>query len=202
MKEIITYEFVITCDEDRDILSMFREASEIHAKVNQRYGENDAYPYSKHIGDVLFAALEFSKGFPVFDNNRKIIAFGACFHDTIEDARLTYNDVLDIARTFFTNSLDAKAATEIVYALTNEKGRNRAERANEKYYEGIRNTPFAPFIKFCDRYANYIYAKAMGTSMAKKYRQEMPEFVAHIIDPKNEDSRFMVPQTLIDELTL
>ena len=45
-------------------------------------------------------------------------------------------------------------STEIAYALTNEKGRTRAERANEKYYEGIRSTKYAPMVKYADRIAN------------------------------------------------
>jgi ATP phosphoribosyltransferase regulatory subunit HisZ len=62
----------------------------------------------------------------------KMLYFAALFHDSIEDARLTYNDVLSIAKEYMTEGY-AKASTEIVYALTNEKGRNRKERANEKY---------------------------------------------------------------------
>ena len=45
-------------------------------------------------------------------------------------------------------------AAEIVYALTNEKGRTRAERAGVKYYEGIRAVPYAPMVKLADRMAN------------------------------------------------
>jgi len=63
--------------------------------------------------------------------------FGGYYHDSIEDARLTYNDVMKVARNMMTEE-QALMATEIVYALTNEKGRTRAERAGEKYYQGIR----------------------------------------------------------------
>jgi hypothetical protein len=55
---------------------------------------------------------------------------------------------------------------EIVYALTNGKGRTRAERANDHYYEGIRKTRLAPFVKMCDRMANIRY----GTLFAGKSR--------------------------------
>ena len=40
-----------------------------------------------------------------------------------------------------------------MYALTNEKGRTRAERAGVKYYEGIRAVPYAPMVKLADRMA-------------------------------------------------
>lgn len=74
-------------------------------------------------------------GHNVCENENDILPliFGAYFHDSIEDARLTYNDVKAIANKYMTSE-QSHYATEIVYALTNEKGRNRAERANEKYY--------------------------------------------------------------------
>ena len=144
------------------------------------------------------AALQYSYYFPDEVNDYlDVITFGACFHDTIEDARLTYNDVLKIASQYISDKDKAIMATEIVYALTNEKGRNRAERANEKYYEGIRTTPFASFVKFCDRYANMKYSFANKTSMAKKYAQELPHFIKSLVDPKELDYKFGVPIELI-----
>ena len=52
-------------------------------------------------------------------------------HDLIEDCRTSYNDVKEHL---------GQEVADIVYAVTNEKGKNRKERANEKYYVGIRNT--------------------------------------------------------------
>ena len=48
--------------------------------------------------------------------------------------------------------------SEIAYALTNEKGRTRTDQANEKYYEGIRSTKYAPMVKYADRIANLRYS--------------------------------------------
>ena len=61
--------------------------------------------------------------------------------------------------------------------FTNEKGKNRKERANDKYYEGIRNTPGAVFVKLCDRIANVQYSKMTGSRMFDKYREENDNFV-------------------------
>ena len=72
---------------------------------------------------------------------------------------MTYNDVKKVAGSMLTEE-QALMATEIVYALTNDKGRSRAERAGEKYYQGIRETPYAPFVKLCDRLANITYSCA------------------------------------------
>ena len=189
--------------EDK-INKMFHEASDIHDSVNQHYGEPSKFsgardPYWTHIGDVLQLAMEFGKYLPEFDKYKHIIAFGACFHDAIEDARETYNDIMKRARNYFETEEEAKMATEIVYALTNEKGRTRAERANEKYYEGIRTTPFASFIKCCDRLANYNYAKLNGTTMAPKYEAEMPEFINHVVTG-SDDMFYMVPSIVVTEL--
>ena len=67
-------------------------------------------------------------------------------------------------------------AADLAYALTNEKGKNRKERANDKYYEGIRNTPFATYLKICDRMANVTYSKQHKSNMLNGYIKEHDEF--------------------------
>lgn len=88
-------------------------------------------------------------------------------HDLIEDTRVSYNDVK--------NQLGQEVA-DIIYAVTNEKGKNRKERANTKYYEGIRNTPGAVFVKLCDRIANVQYSKMTNSRMYEMYRKENGDF--------------------------
>ncbi len=73
-----------------------------------------------------------------------------------------------------------KEEADIIYALTNEKGRNRAERGNDKYYEGIRNTPGAIFVKLCDRIANVQYSKMTKSRMFEMYKKENPEFMSKV----------------------
>lgn len=154
-----------------------QHACNVHDETNQKYAN---MPYSTHIMAVVSEAVNNLSCIDNIDENTKnIIIFGAAFHDAIEDARLTYNDVLKIANKYFSKE-DAVTATEISYALTNEKGRNRAERANEKYYEGIRNTKYASYVKFCDRLANYKFSKAQNARMCTVYEKEMPEFLDHI----------------------
>lgn len=92
-------------------------------------------------------------------------------HDLIEDARVSYNDVKD--------NLGQEVAN-IVYAVTNEKGKTRKERANDKYYEGIRNTPGAVFVKLCDRIANVQYSKMTGSRMFEMYKKENINFMTQI----------------------
>lgn len=89
-------------------------------------------------------------------------------HDLIEDARVSYNDVKGVL---------GQEAADIIYAVTNEKGKNRKERANDKYYEGIRNTKGAVFVKLCDRIANVQYSKMTKSRMFEMYKKENDEFV-------------------------
>ena len=97
----------------------------------------------------------------------------------------------------------ALLATEIVYALTNDKGRTRAERAGEKYYQGIRETPYAPFVKLCDRLANITYSCTgegnKGTRMREVYKGEMPHFLP-AINPHSDDPRLAVPVEVVEAL--
>jgi (p)ppGpp synthase/HD superfamily hydrolase len=92
-------------------------------------------------------------------------------HDLIEDTRVSYNDVK--------NQLGEEVAN-IVYAVTNDKGKNRKERAGDKYYEGIRNTPGAVFVKLCDRIANVQYGKMTKSRMFEMYKKENPEFIRQL----------------------
>lgn len=169
-------------------------AGSIHDFVRQTYG---SLPYRYHLDMV--AELVRAYGHLVCKRQEDVIPiiFGAYFHDSIEDARLSYNDVRRIAEEHM-NKEQSHMAAEIVYALTNEKGRNRAERENERYFEGIRNTPYAPFVKLCDRYANYSFSKEEGSKMAKTYEKEMPAFLEGIGATNTE----LIPSELIERFDL
>ena len=175
-------------------------AHTLHQNVNQTYGEN--LPYGYHLDMVAEGVSEY--GHLVCNNENDVLPlfFGAYYHDSIEDARLSYNDVLNTARDYMTEE-QALMATEIVYALTNDKGRTRAERAGEKYYRGIRETPYAPFVKLCDRLANVTYSCAddgqMNNRMKEVYKDEMHLFLSEI-NPHSQDCRFLVPREVIEAL--
>ena len=137
-------------------------AGKIHRDVNQFY---EFKPYAYHLNQVAACVTRYLSSVLSDEEDILPVLFAAYFHDSIEDARLTYNDVRKIASEYMEQE-QAFLAAEIVYALTNEKGRNRKERANDKYYEGIRTTPYAPLVKACDRLANYSYAKARCATAA------------------------------------
>jgi len=146
-------------------------ANKYHSEVNHTY---DHKPYTFHLNMVE----EFGQEFIYLINSKKPVVLSACqLHDTCEDCRITYNDLKKEV---------GEEVANIVYAVTNEKGKNRAERANTKYYKGIRKTEFATFVKLADRLANVSYSKTKGKEgMFEKYKKENPKFVYQLTRPDN-----------------
>ena len=166
-----------------------KAAFQIHDDVNQKY--DHVLPYGFHL--KMVASFVSRNGYLVAESEADILVlYGSAYlHDTIEDARMTYNDIVKFIDDFRVGSLVLpeeikrkleEQVPEIVYALTNEKGRNRKERANETYYKGIRDTRFASFIKMCDRLANIQYTMmfVFANRMLEVYRREYPEFIRSI----------------------
>ena len=176
--------------------SIAKNAEQIHNEVNQKY---DGQPYFVHLSSVVHYVEVYGHNVCENENDILPLIFGAYFHDSIEDARLTYNDVKAIANKYMTSE-QAHCATEIVYALTNEKGRNRAERANEKYYLGIRETQFAPFVKMCDRFANMSYSFLNKSRMIGVYKKELEHFLDCITVKDNSDCRFSIPVEMLKDI--
>lgn len=146
-----------------------------HRLANHFYGP---HPYEFHLTMVVGYAKQFID-LIIHEKHQQILAAAWC-HDTIEDTRQTYNDVKKVI---------GEEATEIVYALTNEKGKNRKERANEKYYKGIQDTPGAAFVKICDRLANVNYSKQVESRMLQAYWTEQSVFFEYLYRPQY-DSMF------------
>ena len=144
-------------------------ACQMHNKVNQLF--DNTHPYRIHLKLTVDEAEKFIHLIPVHD--RDTVIAGCWVHDTIEDTGITYNDLLK-----HTN----KIVAEYAYACTNDKGRNRAERANPGYYYGIRIYNHASFIKLCDRLANVRYGKNHKSGMLAMYKKEYPFFKEHLYD--------------------
>ena len=191
-------EFLLLMEKYAERIENIRQsAHELHRSVNQLYGSN--HPYGYHLDMVVDGVRDFGHLVCACEDDVIPMFFGGYYHDSIEDARLTYNDVMATARLMMKEE-QALMATEIVYALTNDKGRTRAERAGEKYYKGIRATPYAPFVKMCDRLANISYSCSQDDSdngrMKKIYKEEVPHFL-NSIDPHSTDCRFKVPKEMV-----
>ena len=142
-------------------------AIEAHQNTNHLY---DGKPYSVHLAMVAHYAAKYIDCIP---SQCWETVLNACWlHDTIEDCRLTYNDIKNVA---------GEEVAEIVYAVTNEKGKNRKERANDNYYAGIKNTAWAKYVKLCDRLANVKYSVDTNSRMLAVYRKENDDFLTGII---------------------
>jgi len=153
--------------EYREFLSIDEVAKDYairrHREVNHNY--DSIHNYAFHLTMVVDVAKKYINLIPESD---QADVLGGCWtHDIIEDARETYNNVMKA-----TNQVIA----EYAYRCTNEKGRTRKERANDKYYQGIKEYKHCTFIKLCDRIANVSFAKENGSSMLDMYRKEFDYF--------------------------
>jgi (p)ppGpp synthase/HD superfamily hydrolase len=129
-----------------------------HRKTNHFYDEY--LPYEFHLRMVVNICDQFIHIPERCFDDLVVSCWG---HDLIEDCRVSYNDCKIQLGDY---------AANIIYAVTNEKGKNRMERANEKYYNGILTTEGAVFIKLCDRIANVQYSKMTNSKMFFIYQKE------------------------------
>lgn len=194
-------EFQTLIDFHKDKIEQIKQsAHKLHKDVNQTYDR--VHPYGFHLDMVADSVFKYGNEVCTCEQDVLPLFFAAYYHDSIEDARLTYNDVTKIAKSFMDDS-QAYMAAEIVYALTNDKGRTRAERAGEKYYQGIRETPYAPFIKLADRLANISYSSsgdnAANLHMKEVYRNELPHFL-EALTTNIADRCFRLPSMMVTEI--
>ena len=147
-------------------------AKNAHASINQKYHDQ---PYAYHLQMVATIAQHYIDLIP--EKDRDEVLCGCWVHDVIEDTGQTYNDVKRNTN---------ESIAEYAYALTNEKGRTRKDRASYRYYKGIKEYKHAAFIKLCDRFANVKYSKEHGSSMYAQYQKEMFYFKIHLEDERYE----------------
>jgi (p)ppGpp synthase/HD superfamily hydrolase len=155
-------------------------------KCNQSYGDN--LPYSFHLKSVVAQAnryfpINYEKidpetFFPDVITHKNYVIIAAAGHDLIEDARLTYNDI-----TTFTSSFTA----DIIYACTEEKGKNRKERHSDKFFNDLSMNRWAVYIKLCDVMANSLFSLLVGSGMYEKYKIEFPNLYNKLYKPNEFD---------------
>jgi (p)ppGpp synthase/HD superfamily hydrolase len=144
-----------------------------HFYVNHKY---DKQEYCLHLQQVYNFAIKYKH---LINQDILIYVLASSWtHDTIEDARITYSD---IKKEF------GEIIADITYALTNEKGKTREERANDKYYNDMKLVDGAVFIKICDRLANLSYSYNNKSSMLEKYSKEYKHFKEMLYDVKYDE---------------
>ena len=151
---------------------------------NQKYG--DGLPYSFHlkcvesqgekflhlITDEYIRNLSNMSSKP--ESVRGIVRCALIAHDVIEDGRFTYNDVRDTVN--LGSYIASDMVADIVYCVTDEKGKTRGDRKSAKYYTELKENKLAVFVKLADLAANTLYSKLTGSSMYDKYKEEFPKF--------------------------
>lgn len=152
---------------------------EQHRNTNHFYDEY--LPYEFHLRMVAQVADDFIH---LPENRWSDIELACWGHDLIEDTRTSYNDCKKALGEY---------VASIIYAVTNEKGKDRSERANDNYYKLIRETPGAVFVKLCDRIANVQYSKLTKSRMFDIYMKENLDFITKL----NPQNRF---QPMVDYL--
>lgn len=128
---------------------------------NQKYDRT--LPYSFHLEAVRNEAHGWNHILPLTDDERHINLMVAMGHDLIEDARVTYNDIKEKV---------GYEVAEAIFALTEDKGRNRLARHSRQYYIDIADNPHARLVKLCDILSNVKYSLFTNSSMLDKYRSE------------------------------
>lgn len=130
------------------------------AHAGQSY---NIYPYIFHVKQVVKIAQELG-----YDES---IVVACALHDVLEDTPVSYNDI----RKAF-----GVEVAEIVYAVTDELGRNRKER-KENTYPKIRANWKATVVKICDRIANVRQSKEYNRSLFVMYCEEHNGFVNGLV---------------------
>lgn len=138
-----------------------------HNDTNHKYGDGS---YTIHLSHVVDVGYRFIRLVPA--SLRSIVIGALWLHDSIEDARLSYNDIVKAFVKGGVSRTDAVKIAEIVRAVTNYgRGRNRDERMPPEIYEDIRNVEGARFVKCCDRIANIEFG-----GKTDMYREEHGKF--------------------------
>ena len=171
-----------------DKISMVH-AIKSHMSSNNKYDKNKPYYY--HLKMAVDIGKRFLFLIPIEDRNDVI--GGIWEHDTIEDVSfVNYNDIK--------NKVNIHVA-ELAFACTNEKGKTRKERANDKYYNGIKNTKYATFIKLCDRIANVSYSlKNKNKSFYFKYKNEHDNFKKKLCNNKFDLIDYEIMWSYLDNI--
>lgn len=138
-------------------------AIKCHRDVNQLY---DGLPYHTHLAEVAEYAKKFDYLLP--EKDRILAICVAWCHDLLEDGNITYNDLK--------KELGEEIA-DVVFLLTNHRGKTRKERANDDYYHCIKEDYIALFVKLCDRLGNMTHSLLYNnTKMYNMYVKELPHF--------------------------
>lgn len=187
------------------IKNYFRNLHDV--SCNQKYAKT--LPYSFHLDNVWQWASYYRDYWQV-DVCTLLETITVIYgHDSIEDARLTFNDLINLPKEIMLLSNDTNSiknvfdlcdelmisyemwngifikAAKAIYACTEEKGMNRKERHSDKFYAELIENETAVFVKLCDLLANTTFSLNQNSSMFAKYREEWPNFYSKLLTKPN-----------------
>jgi (p)ppGpp synthase/HD superfamily hydrolase len=138
---------------------------------DQLYGQQ---PYTYHLEQAVAQLHEHVLPLPVLRfHDHQVIECATWLHDVIEDTETPSTEL---------DELFCGSVVELVKAVTDGPGKNRAER-KKRVYEEIRIVgPAALAVKLADRLANaLVCGLSKGESdMLKMYRKEQDAFEDHL----------------------
>jgi (p)ppGpp synthase/HD superfamily hydrolase len=119
----------------------------------------DVHPYVVHLFDVMMVLVEFGVDTPN-------ILTAALLHDIIEDTACNYHDVKEHF---------GMSVAEIVYAVTDELGKNRRER-KKKTMPKLNGFTEAQLVKVADWISNVRQCHRNSHKMYGMYKKDYQEF--------------------------
>jgi guanosine-3',5'-bis(diphosphate) 3'-pyrophosphohydrolase len=152
-------------DFDDDLMAAIEFAVSYHG--DQMYGDK---PYLHHLMQVAMVLPRFgfhpSVGSEADQQRARNLIMAAVMHDVVEDTMCTYEDVAEVF---------GEAVSELVYAVSNEPGKNRRER-HEKSHDKLIKIEDAIILKLADRIANAESCRATNSNLLDMYRREWGDF--------------------------
>ena len=141
----------------------YKEARMIGIKAHSNQSYDEIFPYEKHLDDVADVLTRF--GFS------GMYTIGAYLHDAMEDDSISYNKV----KTHY-----GKSIAEMVYCVTDERGRDRHEKKRKTLPKTASN-PDAIILKLGDRIANVEHAGKIDM-YASEYKEFKDALFPHSTD--------------------
>jgi hypothetical protein len=134
------------------------KAKNFHDKANCEY---DNQNYVIHLDMVAESVSKYKQVF-IKPKDYLTALNAAYFHDTIEDAKLTFNDIKKVSN---------RRVAQVVLAVTDVHEENRLLRHLFTMGKTVKDY-IAIVVKMADMRANALYSKSHGSSMYNKYLAE------------------------------
>ena len=130
-------------------------------------------PYTHHLKSVADWAITYGVRLELAEDEQEDLIIAAWLHDLLEDTATKRKEI---------DEAFGVRVAELVWAVTNEPGPNRASR-HAVTYPKIRALPLAVLLKLCDRMANV----QAGGSLVFMYNKEHEDFKRSLYTPGQWD---------------